>query len=107
MVWTIRLTSNMVANLTIVPPLVIFGASQISQVRKTTTSAYLEAAALGVGIVVVSVLVFGAENAPGMIPAFIYAPLPLLALGGIAIWPRGIKRVGAGGRTHFRLECDA
>ena len=34
MVWTTRLTNNMVANLTIVPPLVIFGASQISQLRR-------------------------------------------------------------------------
>jgi len=91
MVWTIRLTSNMVANLTIVPPLVIFGASQISQVRKTTTSAYLEAAALGVGIVVVSVLVFGAENAPGMIPAFIYAPLPFLLWAALRFGPGGLS----------------
>ena len=91
MVWTIRLTSNMVANLTIVPPLVIFGASQMSQVRKTKTSAYLEAAALGVGIVVVSVLVFGAENAPGMIPAFIYAPLPFLLWAALRFGPGGLS----------------
>ena len=91
MMWTIRLTSNMVANLTIVPPLVIFGASQISQVRKTKTSAYLEAAALGAGIVVVSVLVFGAENAPGMIPAFIYAPLPFLLWAALRFGPGGLS----------------
>jgi len=91
MVWTTRLTNNMVANLTIVPPLVIFGTSQISQLRKAKISAYLEAAALGVGIVVVSVLVFGAENAPGMIPAFIYVPLPFLLWAALRFGPGGLS----------------
>ena len=91
MVWTIRLTSNMVANLTIVPPLVIFGASQISQLRKLKPSVYFEAAALGVGILVVSVLVFGAESAPGLIPAFVYAPLPFLLWAALRFGPGGLS----------------
>jgi signal transduction histidine kinase len=90
-VWTIRLTSNMVANLTIVPPLIIFGATQISQLRKLKPSVYFEAAALGVGIVVVSVLVFGAESAPGLIPAFVYAPLPFLLWAALRFGPGGLS----------------
>ena len=90
MLWTTRLTSNMVANLTIVPPLVILGARQISDFRRIKPSVYLEAAALAVGVVVVSLLVFGAENAPGSIPAFIYAPLPFLLWAALRFGPGGL-----------------
>jgi signal transduction histidine kinase len=89
MLWTTRLTTNMVANLTIVPLLLILGSSQISEFRRVKLSVYFEAAALAAGIVVVSIFVFGADNSAVTIPALIYAPLPFL------IW--AAMRFGAGG----------
>jgi signal transduction histidine kinase len=91
MLWTTRLTSNMVANLTIVPPLLILGAGHVSRFRKVKPSVYFEAAALAVGIVVVSVLAFGVDNSPGTIPALIYAPLPLLIWAAMRFGPGGVS----------------
>ena len=85
--WTTRLTSNIVADLTIVPSIVIFGIKGLSWFRRANTSAYCEAAALTMSTVVVCLLVFGRESAISW--AFIYVPLPLL------IW--ALLRFGSGG----------
>ncbi len=89
MLWTTRLTSNIVADLTIVPTIVIFGAKGLSWFRRANLSAYSEAAVLTMSTVVVSLLVFGRESAISSFWAFIYAPLLLL------IW--ALLRFGSGG----------
>ncbi len=93
--WTARLTSNMVANLIIVPTIVIFGGEGIPWVRRVNRARYFEAGVLAVGIVVVSLLVFSTEKGTGSMPAFIYAPIPLL------LW--AALRFGAGGLSASML----
>jgi len=87
--WTTRLTSNIISDLTIVPTVVIFGVKGLSWFGRAKTAAYWEAAALTVSTVVVSLLVFGRESPVSNFWAFIYAPLPLL------IW--AVQRFGSGG----------
>lgn len=93
--WTVRLTSNIIANLIIVPAIVIFGVNGFSSFRRASFARYLEAGFLAVGVVVVSLLVFGRESAAGSMPAFIYAPLPLL------LW--AALRFGTGGLSASML----
>jgi signal transduction histidine kinase len=89
--WTTRLTSNIVADLTIVPTIVIFVVKGLSWFRRANSSAYWEATLLAVGTLVVSLFVFGREGAISSFWAFIYAPLPLL------IW--ALLRFGYGGAS--------
>ena len=77
MLWTTRLSSNVLAQLTIVPSIVIFAQNGTSWIRKTSPAKAFEAGLLAVAIVFASVLAFGTSNASS-IPALIYAPLPLL-----------------------------
>src|SRR5207253_7113037 len=86
--WTRRLTSNILADLTIVPTIVIFGIKGLSWFRKANAAAYGEAGALAISTVVVSLLVFGKESATSSFWAFLYALLPLL------IW--ALLRFGTG-----------
>src|SRR5467141_3172496 len=76
--WTTRLTSNILADLTIVPTIVVFGVKGVSWFRTANAAVYGEAAALAVSTVVVSLLVFGKESATSSFWAFLYALLPLL-----------------------------
>jgi len=79
MVWTTRLFSNMLANLTVVPTIVWFGFNGASWIREARLVRYLEAGLLGVGVVLVSILVFGgAEGWRGNTPALLYASVPFL-----------------------------
>ena len=89
MLWTVRLTSNIAADLTIVPTIVIFGVKGIAWFRRASNTEYCEAAALAISTVVVSLLVFNRESAISSFWAFIYALLPLL------IW--ALLRFGSGG----------
>jgi signal transduction histidine kinase len=86
--WTTRLTSNILADLTIVPTIVIFGVKGLSWFRTANAAAYGEAAALAVSTLVVSLLVFGKESATSSLWAFLYGLLPLL------IW--ALLRFGCG-----------
>jgi signal transduction histidine kinase len=93
--WTARLSSNIVADLTIVPTIVIFGVKGLSWFRRANSSAYWEAALLAVSTLIVSLFVFGRESAISSFWAFIYAPLPLL------IW--ALLRFGTGGASASML----
>ena len=93
--WLTRLTSNIVADLTVVPTIVILGLKGLSWFRRANTLAYCEAAALAAGTVMVSLLVFGMDSAGSGVWALIYALLPLL------IW--GLLRFGTGGVTASLL----
>lgn len=77
MVWTSRLLSNMLANLTITPTIVLFGLNPASWIREARPSRYVEACLLGVGIVLGAVFIFsGEEGWRGNTPALIYGLLP-------------------------------
>jgi two-component system sensor histidine kinase UhpB len=95
MLWTTRLSSNIVADLTIVPTIVIFGVKGLSWFRRANLWAYSEAVVLTISTVVVNFLVFGREGAISSFWAFIYAPLLLL------IW--ALLRFGSGGASASLL----
>ena len=87
--WVRRLSSNMIATLTLVPTIVLFGQSGVSWIRNAKLAQYVEAILLAFGIVIVSVLVFG--NVNNNIPALIYAPLPLLLWASVRFGPAGLS----------------
>ena len=87
--WTIRLTSNIVADLTIVPTVVIIGAQGFSWLRRAKAAKYYELAALMISAIVVGFLAFGRESAMSSFWPFIYALLPLMC------W--ALLRFGTGG----------
>jgi len=89
--WAPRLTSNMIANLIIVPTIVAFGEKGISSFRGVNPTRYIEAGTLAVGMVVVNLLVFSPKSAAGGIPAFIFAPLPLLLWAAVRFGPGGVS----------------
>ena len=89
-VWTSRFFSNMLANLTIAPTIVLFGLDGASWVRQARRAQYVEAGLLGFGIVLGSILIFGGkEGWQGNTPALLFGLVPLL------LWASG--RFGLGG----------
>ena len=109
MLWTTRLTSNIVANLTIVPTIVIVGVNGLSWFRRASLPRFSEAGMLIVGVVTVSLLVFGTENRTGAIPALIYAPLPFLlwaamrfGLGGLSVSMLAVALISLWNVMHGR-----
>jgi PAS domain S-box-containing protein len=91
-----RLFSNMLAQLTLVPMIVIFVQGGRHRLWQAGWKRQLEACSLAAGIVLVGVLIFGAEHvSPGNIPALVYVPLPLL------LWAS--LRFGLGGTSASLL----
>lgn len=95
MLWTTRLSSNIVADLTIVPTIVIFRVKGLAWFRRANLWAYSEAVVLTMSTLVVNLLVFGRESAIGSFWAFTYAPLLLL------LW--ALLRFGSGGASASLL----
>lgn len=74
-----RFWTNALAQLTVVPAVVLGGVSGISWIRNANSVRRLEALLLGVSTVLVSVFVFGSHSAfVATTPAVLYFPLPLL-----------------------------
>jgi signal transduction histidine kinase len=89
-VWTTRFFSNMLANVTVAPTIVLFGLNGASWIREARRAQYVEAGLLGVGIVLGSILIFGGkEGWQGNTPALLFGLVPLL------LWACG--RFGLGG----------
>jgi signal transduction histidine kinase len=78
LLWTTRLSSNMLSELVFVPIVVLFGIRRLSWIRGLTLGRATEAILLVVGTVIVSLLIFGTGNLIGNIPALICAPLAFL-----------------------------
>jgi PAS domain S-box-containing protein len=89
-VFRMRVFSNLLAALTLVPVIVSWSVSGIASIRKAPFSRYVEAAVLAVLLLAVSVVAFGAR-ASGLetMPAMLYVPLPLLLWAAIRFGPRG------------------
>jgi signal transduction histidine kinase len=74
-----RFWTNALAQLTIVPSVVLGGVNGISWIRNANSGRRWEAVLLGVSTVLVSVFVFGFHSAfLATTPAVLYLPLPLL-----------------------------
>jgi integral membrane sensor domain MASE1 len=78
--WLTRLSSNVVANITIVPAVLLFCRYGKSWLKNATLQRWIEAGALVLGVVIVSALVFSQQPAAGShISALsLFALLPLL-----------------------------
>ncbi|MBO0912519.1 MAG: MASE1 domain-containing protein, partial [Acidobacteria bacterium] len=90
--WSRRLFSNMLSNLTIVPPLVILGQQRLSRLRKTPAAQCLELLLVLGGVFLVSRYVFGDTwSVRSRAPALIFAPLPLLLWAAVRTGPGGLS----------------
>jgi len=110
-----RLFSNMLAQLTLVPMIMIFVQAGDVRIWQAGWKRQLEASSLAAGIVLAGVLVFGAEHvSPGNIPALVYVPLPLLlwaslrfGLGGLSASLLGIALISTWNGMHGRGPFDS
>jgi len=74
-----RFWTNALAELTIVPPILLWRSNPISWIRRASLARLVEAALLAIGIVLVAVVVFGLKAvSPATTPALLYVPLPFL-----------------------------
>jgi signal transduction histidine kinase len=91
-----RFWTNALAELTIVPIIVVAISNRASWIQKATVGRYSEAGLLGLSAVVVTVLVFGLQPvSAATTPAMFYVPLLLL------IW--ATARFGSGGLSLCML----
>jgi signal transduction histidine kinase len=107
--WTERLFSNMLADLTLIPTIVIFAWMDSGWIRKVKFARFLEAGLLGTGVVAISFLVFGREVPLQGGQALLYTPLPLLlwaavrfGLGGLAPCLLAVALISVGNVMHGR-----
>jgi signal transduction histidine kinase len=90
--WTSRLLSNMLAQLTIVPVVVSVGEGGLAWLRDRTNRFWIEAALLAVAVVAISLVVFRSESlSSANLPALIYLPLPLLLWAAMRFGPGGLS----------------
>ena len=90
--WETRLSTNMLAILSIVPIVVTFGSQGLASLRKTTLERCLEAGALASSVVVLSFFIFsGSSIAAGVPAAFVYVPLLLLLWAAVRFGPVGLS----------------
>ncbi|MGB0010241.1 MAG: MASE1 domain-containing protein [Candidatus Sulfotelmatobacter sp.] len=92
-----RFWTNALAELTIVPPIVLCFSKPISWTRRTSAALLTEAALLTAGTVLAAVMVFGLPAvSPATTPALLYVPLPFL------LW--AAARFGLGGLSLSLLS---
>jgi two-component system sensor histidine kinase UhpB len=91
--WIMRLLSNMLAQVTIVPTIVVSGQRALAwRISEPRPRVWIEAAALGISVVLVSLFVFrAAPLSRTNIPALIYLPLPLLLWAAMRFGPGGLS----------------
>jgi signal transduction histidine kinase len=89
-VFRMRLFSNLLACLTLVPVIVTWNKSGFRSLLTAHWSRYVEAALLAGGLVLVGIVSFGTQRAgQNTTPALLYLPLPLLLWGATRFGPRG------------------
>jgi signal transduction histidine kinase len=89
---TERFWTNALAELTVVPAIVVCAQQGRGWFEPKSAARYWEAAALAIATVLVSVLVFGTQLvSPATTPAMLYAPLPLLVWATIRFGPGGLS----------------
>jgi two-component system sensor histidine kinase UhpB len=86
-VFRLRFFSNVLASLTLVPPILTFWHGDIPKLGAVGWKRYLEITLLVTGILIVGVITQVAE--PNKTPALLYLPLPFLLWAAIRFGPRG------------------
>jgi PAS domain S-box-containing protein len=88
--WQTRFLSNVLASLTLVPVIVTWGSRGFAGLRALPVTRYLEAAVLGLGLLIVAVAVFnGSKAGLNTSPALLYAPLPFVLWAAVRFGTRG------------------
>jgi two-component system sensor kinase FixL len=77
-VWRMRLFSNALAALTLVPLIVIWYRHGMARLRTATIAQFIEPAIIVIAICIVSFVVFQRSHSPEMSAVLMYAPLPIL-----------------------------
>lgn len=89
-VFRMRLFSNVLASLTLVPVIITWKQSGFASLLTAKRSRYVESAFLAAGLLLVGMLSFGTQRAgQDPTPALLYLPLPLLLWGATRFGPRG------------------
>ena len=92
LLWTTRLFSNMLGELALVPTIVIFAVKGRSWLKHAGIGRQLEALALVLSIVVMSVIAFGGQGTGRIhLPTFFYMPLPLLLWASLRFGSAGVS----------------
>src|SRR5947208_6345227 len=89
-VWRMRFTANVLAELALVPFIVLWATNGVAWLRRASLQRYAEACLLACGLLTISVLVFSWQDAgPGTAPALVYLPLPFLLWATVRFGPAG------------------
>jgi signal transduction histidine kinase len=89
-VFRMRVFSNVLASLTLVPLIVTWRHFEFSMLQSASWKRYFEAGLLAAGLLIVGLLSFSSKiTGPDIRPALLYLPLPLLLWAAIRFGPRG------------------
>lgn len=89
-VWRLRFASNVLAEMIIVPLIVMWGAGPLVAFRGLTLQRALEEVALAFGLLLVSFFVFS-WNQTANTHALLYMPLPILLWAAVRFGPKGLN----------------
>ncbi len=90
-IWNMRFFSNVLAELIVVPLIIMWGTDRLSTFRRLSPSRWLEMVALAIGLLAVSVGAFSRNQAGSNAPALLYAPLPILLWAAVRFGPKGVN----------------
>lgn len=88
-IWRMRFTSNVLAELIIVPLIVMWGTDRIAPFRSLLR--WLESGVLAIGLLVVSLGSLSWFQAGWNTPALLYMPLPILLWAAVRFGPKGLN----------------
>jgi two-component system, LuxR family, sensor kinase FixL len=89
--WRMRFSSNVLAEITIVPLIVMWGTDGLSSFHKLSPWRWLETVGLAFGLLLVSVGAFSWNQPGSNTPALLYAPLPMLLWAAVRFGPKGLN----------------
>jgi two-component system, LuxR family, sensor kinase FixL len=91
-VWRMRFPANALVALTLVPAIILWIRNGVAWLRSASLQRYLEASLLTSGLLIVSFVVFGQQDAgPETVPALVYMPLPFLLWAAMRFGPGGVS----------------
>jgi PAS domain S-box-containing protein len=90
-IWHMRFSSNVLAELIIVPLIIMWGTDRLSTFRRLSLWRWLETVVLALALLSVCVVAFSWNQAGSNTPALLYAPLPILLWAAVRFGPKGVN----------------